>query len=223
MAPGRRTRVAGPAGGGWGRAFLKPQRRPGRSSVADPSVPGRPVAGVLGRRPPARQVIVRSGAKGACEIAADPRVLARRPRAHPRSLGARQPRLFVHRSRGAVSHVAPSPGSGCSLALGSASWRSLCSPTGARAPRFCCAPGGSWLRHWAPDAHGSAAAGGWPTVTGGGDGCEVSGCGWNRALRRTPSRRDGEPGRSWGRGQRAASSGGDCAVAGCPAGGSERW
>lgn len=107
MAPGRRE------GGGWGRGFLQTQGRPGRSLAADLFVPRRPVAGALGRRAPARQVIVRSGAKGACRIVADPCVLARCPPANPRSLGERQRRLFVRRSRcSALSHVAPFPGSG---------------------------------------------------------------------------------------------------------------
>lgn len=173
----------------------------------EPFVPGRPVAGVRSRRPPAGQVIVCPGQRAPGRSPQTPASL--------RTALAPTRAARVSGSGGCLSAEAaalratqpPSRARASRPVLGSRSRRSLCSPRGSRAPRFCCAPGGSWLRHWARDAHDSAVAGGWPRVTGSGDGCEVSSSGWNRDLRRTPFRGDGEPGRSWGRGQRRGRNG----------------
>lgn len=88
MAPGRRRGGAEQEGGSWRGRVPKTPPRPGASSAESPGIPGRPVARALNRRP-ARQVIVRPGAKGVWKIAADPCVLARRPPDKPRSWGAR--------------------------------------------------------------------------------------------------------------------------------------
>lgn len=199
MAPGRRER------GGWGRGCLNARRRPGRGSAASLSLPRRPAAGALGRRPPARQVIVRSGAEGAWRTAADPCVLARRPPASPRRLGERR------RRRRRSEPGSPLPGLGllgwfssqrlgAALALREAPGRRA---SAARRAGPGCGTGLGTPTTW-------RLQGGWPRVTGGSDGCEVSSCGCNRALGRTPLRRDGEPGRSWGRGQRRGRSGAPC-------------
>lgn len=206
MTPGRREEAQSPREVAGGGGSWRPEGGFGgawRGALG----PGHPVAGVRSRRPPAGQVIVRPG----------PRAPGRSPPTPASWRTALPPTraAWVSGSGGYSSAEAaglgatqpPSRARASRPVLGSLSWRSLCSPRGSRALRFCCAPGGSWLRHWARDAHGWVVEGGWPRVTGGGDGCEVSSCGWNRALRRTPFRGAGEPGRSRGRGQRRGRTG----------------
>lgn len=214
MAPGRRRGGAEPGRGG-GEAGGGGEG-PKDPTAARPELGGEPPVSpaARSREPwtggPARQVIVRPGAKGVWKIAADPCVLARRPPAKRRSWGARQRWLGVRRSRGARSHAASFPGSGFWAAPGlSVLAQPLLSKrhpgavllSAARRAGPGCGTGLGTPTTRRPRE-------GWPTVTGGGGGCEVSRCGRSRALRGTPLRRDGEPGRSWGREQRRGRRGG---------------
>lgn len=162
MAPGRRRGGAEPGrGGGGGEGSQRPHGGPTGAWWRAPGIPGRPVARALDRRPRASGHSAPRG-KGRLEDRRRPL----RPCAPPSRQAAQLGRAAaVARCPQKPRRSEPRsllPG----LRLLGRSWAqrlgaafALQEAPGRRAP-FCCAPGGSWLRHWARDTHDSAAAGG---------------------------------------------------------------
>lgn len=184
------------------RGGAGPEERRGRGLLRTRRRPFVPAAGA------GRPLLVRSWCARGQRAPGRPRQTRPRPGAPPsrQPRGSGQRRRSVRRMRGLRAAQPPPRAQASGLVRGlSVSAQPLVSK---RLPGCVLLPRAGRVLAAAPgsDAHGSANEGGRPGATGGGSGCEVSSCGRHPALRRTPLRRDGQPGRSWGRGQRTGSS-----------------